>query len=527
MKLPLRFWYILAIILCIPAFLINLDLITLNEDEAIRALVALEMRLSGDFITPTLNDTLYYAKPPLYNWLLNISFYLTGQINEFSLRLPTILFLGLFAGSIYYYSKKYYNSEYAFVNAFLFLTCGRVLFWDSMLGYIDICYSWITFMNLMVIFHCHQKEKFRSLFLLSFFLAAIGFMLKGLPTLLFQSLSLLVFFAYKKDLKRLLSKEFFYGISIFILIVGTYYSYYFYSNPNNSAIDGLVDQSTRRTLIHDKHDLWDFIVHIFTYPFENMYHFLPWSIMFIYIIRRDLFKIIYANEFLKYCFVIFMANIIVYWVSIEVYPRYILMLIPLQLSIFLYFHKINYEKESKLYKLFTYFSLALILFGAGLNFYFIFWEQLNDINYPIQKSLLTAIPLILIAIYFYYNKPQRILVFICALLIMRISFNLFVIPDRYQNDLATDYKKQAITIGEKYRNEDFRIFEGSKIDYTSSFYISNTRNKITPRDYKHESNSAFFVIDTTRYDIPEDFVKVDEFQIREANKILTIIKKNN
>ena len=108
-KLPNYFWYFLALLLCIPAFLINLDLLTLNEDESIRALVALEMKLSGEWFTPTLNGTLYFSKPPLYNWLLNISFLICGNINEWALRLPTLLFLAIYAGSIYYYSNKYYN----------------------------------------------------------------------------------------------------------------------------------------------------------------------------------------------------------------------------------------------------------------------------------------------------------------------------------------------------------------------------------------------------------------------------------
>ena len=39
-------------------------------DEAIRSLVALEMKLSGNLITPTLHGEYYYNKPPLYNWIL-------------------------------------------------------------------------------------------------------------------------------------------------------------------------------------------------------------------------------------------------------------------------------------------------------------------------------------------------------------------------------------------------------------------------------------------------------------------------
>lgn len=527
MKFSINVWFAIAALLCIPAFLINLDLITLNEDEAIRALVALEMKLSGDFITPTLNGSLYYAKPPLYNWLLNISYMLFGNYSHWALRTPTLFFLILFCTSIFYYSSIYFDRRYAFVNVMLFLTCGRVLFWDSMLGYIDICYSWITFMNLMVIFHCFQKNQLLKLFLFSYALTGIGFLLKGFPSLIFQGITLLVFFSYKKEFKKLFSKYHFIGIGVFLLIILSYYGIYFYHNPENSAFEGLLDQSTRRTLFHDRHGLGDFLLHIVFYPFENIYHFFPWSIMFIYFFRRDLFKILWQNEFLKYCAIIFMANILVYWVSIEVYPRYILMLIPLIFSLFLHFHRTHYDDESFLYKVFIGFALIVMLFGASITISFLFWPEISEVPYGISKAISIALVLFFLMYYFYKNKSQRLIVFSCSLLIVRIGFNFFVLPDRYEHDPATLYKQQAISVGEKYMNDDLRLYKYSKLDYTSSFYLASTRNKITQRDFDPSSVDAFYILDETRYEFPEGFEEVESFQNREADKVLKIIKKTD
>ena len=61
-------FYGVILVLLLPALLINLGLLTLINDEAIRGLVALEMQISGNYITPTLNGAFYYNKPPLYNW---------------------------------------------------------------------------------------------------------------------------------------------------------------------------------------------------------------------------------------------------------------------------------------------------------------------------------------------------------------------------------------------------------------------------------------------------------------------------
>lgn len=62
--------YIIIFTLLIPALFINLGKMPLSSDEPTRSVVALEMNLSGNYVTPTINGDYYYNKPPLYNWIL-------------------------------------------------------------------------------------------------------------------------------------------------------------------------------------------------------------------------------------------------------------------------------------------------------------------------------------------------------------------------------------------------------------------------------------------------------------------------
>ena len=59
----------LFVVLLLPALLINLGLMSFIDDEGIRSLVALEMRLSGNYMAPTMNGEWYYNKPPLFKWI--------------------------------------------------------------------------------------------------------------------------------------------------------------------------------------------------------------------------------------------------------------------------------------------------------------------------------------------------------------------------------------------------------------------------------------------------------------------------
>ena len=118
--------YALTVVLLAPALLINLGLIAFNDDEGIRSLVALEMKLSGNYITPTLLGEFYYNKPPLYNWILLGFFELTGIINEWTTRIPTVFFLLAYASTTFYYFKKHFDTKFAFITAMIVITLSLI-----------------------------------------------------------------------------------------------------------------------------------------------------------------------------------------------------------------------------------------------------------------------------------------------------------------------------------------------------------------------------------------------------------------
>lgn len=307
-----EFWYVVIAVLVLPAFLVNLGMMPLNDDEAIRTLVAMEMDFSGNFIVPTLNGEEYRAKPPLFNYILFVPYAVFG-VSEWSARIPNILFLFLFSFIIYRFSRRHFSKEYSVLNGLMFLTCGRILFWDSMLAYIDISYSMVTFLGFMVIYHTGVKQKWARLFIYSYLLTAAGFLMKGFPSLLFQGLTLLVFFLSQKKFKKLFSIQHVLGLALFIAIVGGYYLLYQSQANLEKTLEGLLDQSTRRTAIHEQYNYIQFFKHLISYPLENIYHFLPWTIMVMYLFSKQAIHEVKSNKFLLFCGWCFAANIVVYW----------------------------------------------------------------------------------------------------------------------------------------------------------------------------------------------------------------------
>ncbi|QKG57307.1 glycosyltransferase family 39 protein [Hymenobacter sp. BRD128] len=214
----------LTLALALPALLLHLGWQPLLVDEPIRALVALEMHYSGHFFAPTLQGLPYYNKPPLFNWLLVALFRLTGRQDEFILRLPTIAALLLYTTALWRVLRPQLGSRLAFTVALAFATTGRVLFYDSFLGLIDLWHAGLTWLGFMAVWYLGQRQQWTRLFVLTYTLTAVGFLLKGLPSVVFQGLALLVYFLDTRQWRRLFSWQHVLGVGVMLSILGRIFS---------------------------------------------------------------------------------------------------------------------------------------------------------------------------------------------------------------------------------------------------------------------------------------------------------------
>ena len=285
---PGRYRYLVWIILLllIPALFINLGLSLLITDEATRGVVSFEMIQRGKLLVPTIHGEHYYNKPPLYNWVLLGFFNLFKQYSEFVLRLPSVISLLLFGLVIYLTTRKELGARVAFLSSLLFISCGRILFYDSMRGLIDLSFSMVVFLNFYLIYYFLSRKKYYSLYLISYFLLSISFLMKGLPAVIFQGLTLVTALAYFKSLKKLFHPSHLVGLLVFIILVGGYYYLLWEYSRDTEFFRRLVSESKKRTLI--EHGIWNTENHIFYYPFDHALHLLPWSIFFIFLFIKSL-----------------------------------------------------------------------------------------------------------------------------------------------------------------------------------------------------------------------------------------------
>lgn len=509
--------------LCLIAFFYNLGLRVFIEDEGIRNLVALEMIYSGNFILPTLNDTAYFSKPPLYNWVLIVFFKLTGVINEWTARIPNVLFLFAFTAVIYRYVSKNIDRTTGIFTALAFMTCGRILFWDSLLSFIDILYSLVTY---AMLFHIYQKSKIGkwwSMYIIAYLLLATGYMLKGYPSVLFMGGGLISMAIVFRRWRALFHPAHLVGLLLCSVIIAIYFYYYDQYNAAENTFTPLLEQSTKRTIL--KHSLGHVFTHIFSYPFEVIYHFLPWTLLVIFTIRKGFWSILKSNSFIYFNVVAFLLNILVYWVSPEVYPRYILMLVPLLFTVFFYFRS-QAEKGTWQNKIWDG-LVQLIVYILPVVFVFLLTKYHHVLG-AIEWVLMGLCILLSLANILFIRKTSldRIYILVIACLLLRIVFNVVALPERHERDTQVDYKAAVIALGEKYKDEKISLYKGSKVDYTNSFYFSRSRGKKTKRAKVDFPVNQYYIYDTSRYEqVVFPYVTMDSFMVREHARMLYIIKR--
>ncbi|TFZ68855.1 hypothetical protein E4631_02000 [Hymenobacter sp. UV11] len=486
-----RPWWVAAftLALALPALLLHLGWQPLLVDEPIRALVALEMHYSGHFFSPTLQGFPYYNKPPLFNWLLVALFRLTGRQDEFILRLPTIAALLLYTSAIWRVLRPQLGSRLAFTVALAFATTGRVLFYDSFLGLIDLWHAALTWLGFMAVWYLGQRGQWTRLFVLTYALTAVGFLLKGLPSMVFQGIALLVYCLDTRQWRRLFSWQHVLGVGVMLAILGAYFLLYSRHNSLEVALETLWSQSSQRTVAAQP--LADSIQYVLLFPFDFIKHFLPWTLLVACLLVPGARRWVLGQPFLRYNALLFLAILPVYWLSPATIPRYLFMLVPLGLTVVIPLYVQQRAAGRTLVGWLDAALLALLLIstaallgppvlraaeGVGL----VSAAQTAFLrgvpaSWPLSLALFAVLAL---GTYLFWKLADyRLLVLGYYLLVLRLAFDVFIFPARMQTSPEVPYRTAAERIGRETKGKPLLLLPGTPLDNVEAFYIARGRGQ--------------------------------------------------
>lgn len=115
------------------------------------------------------------------------------------------------------------------------------------------------------------------------------------------------------------------------------------------------------------------------------------------------------------------------------------------------------------------------------------------------------------------------LLIVLFLLVLRISFNWFVLPDRNANDFGDLCRDTTIEMGRKFKKEKMYVYKETGMQYTNSFYLTNERQQIVPHRRENFEADALYIIDPQLY--PDvQYEKVGEFKVRHGKMTYDIVR---
>ena len=265
-----------------------------EPDETRYAVVAREMKETGNWILPHLNGAIYAEKPPLFFWLVNLSTFFFGD-SELANRLPSAL-AGLITMLLtFFFGKRLFNARVGFLSSLVLATCllfpqfSRWMMLDSL----------FTLLFLLTLFcfyiGCERKEGRRKYFLLGGLFIGLGVLTKGpiayLPIPIF-----LIFAFFQRCMKKFWNRDLLLGFLLSLSVIFVWLIPACWMGGEAYANKIIFGQTIARLAGGMKHSHDEpFFFYFIRFPIE----FLPWfvftPIAFIYGLRKGVEK---RNEFL-------------------------------------------------------------------------------------------------------------------------------------------------------------------------------------------------------------------------------------
>ena len=195
------FLYVLLGLFLLSLFY-NLGYHPLMMEEPRRALIALEMLFQDNLLVPTEMGEYYYKKPPLYNWMIILSYQIFGY-TEWAVRLWSVLSLIGMGILLFITGRAHANQRFGWYAAFGFVLSADLYLYFSWLGEIDVFYSFLCLAAFLSFFHYGEEKQWYQAFILAYFFYALGTLTKGLPSIVFAGLTTFSWLLIKKRLRLL------------------------------------------------------------------------------------------------------------------------------------------------------------------------------------------------------------------------------------------------------------------------------------------------------------------------------------
>jgi 4-amino-4-deoxy-L-arabinose transferase-like glycosyltransferase len=270
-------------------YLPGLGTLQLQHEEPRRALPALHMLSSGDWLVPRVGSDPYLRKPPLLNWAIALSCKLSGGVSEWAVRLPSVLATFALAATIVGVAGGGWLGQEGGLLAAIFFLVNFTMIETGRLAELEALYIALTGIALVLWMTAWRQEAGAwQLWLLPAPFLALGMLTKGPTHLIFYYGIVLPVLLQGKNASSLLHPA--HWLSL-ILILGTPLAW---AIPCSHAVSAyhpggvwrfwwnqLASRASAESDQHFRLSTW-----LLNGP-QTLKNFLPWTLLLFFLWRRQ------------------------------------------------------------------------------------------------------------------------------------------------------------------------------------------------------------------------------------------------
>jgi 4-amino-4-deoxy-L-arabinose transferase-like glycosyltransferase len=365
-------WLLLGLLAVM--YLTNLDGITIRGEESRRGRIAWEMLHSGNWFVPTMQDRPVFYRPPLQNALIAGVAAVHGEVDAWSLRLPSVAAILLTVVVIYGYGRSFLSRLGAFAAALGFASMGQVIELGR-LGETEAVFSLFVAGSLLTWRWCLNAGTSPWLmWTLSYALAAAATLTKGPQAPMYFVGGVWMFLIITRRWRMLVTLPHLAGIAVALGVLAIWQVPYAMQMGLAASFKVYVGDVASR---FGDMKASTVIKHLVSFPLEIVFgSLLPWSLLLLsYASRRfrqDLGRLRENALFLAVCVAVSFPSV---WIPATASLRYYMPMFPIFACLVgIVIERIAaYAPESVWPNLFVRYqrTLALIALGTGVVVLFV------------------------------------------------------------------------------------------------------------------------------------------------------------
>ncbi|MEW5903261.1 MAG: glycosyltransferase family 39 protein [Pseudomonadota bacterium] len=247
----------------------------IKPDEGRYAEISREMMVSGDWVTPHLNDFKYFEKPPLQYWATAAAYEAFG-VQPWTSRLWTAL-TGLLGILLTIYTGMRLFGREAGWYAGLVLGGGVFYALMSHVNTLDTGVSFFISLGVFSLLLAQQQAAQplrRNWMLLAWAALGLAVLSKGLMGLILPGAALFLYSLFNRDLVIWTRMHWLGGLAVFLLVTAPWFVLVMRANPEFFQFFFIHEHVERfLTKVHDRYQPWYYFVPIL------LFGMLPWTLL--------------------------------------------------------------------------------------------------------------------------------------------------------------------------------------------------------------------------------------------------------